>query len=166
MAFPGEPLRDIEIREITMDDVPAVTAIDRAAGPNPWTEDIFRRELQISISHTLVAIGRQEQGDQIAGFITFWMVADEVQLHKIVVRRQHQRQGIARKLFQAMTDQALACGLSRATLEVRRTNEAAIKLYETFGYRVTAVRKGYYGGAGEDALMMSAELRPAALLKH
>lgn len=165
-AFPSEPLHDIVIREITMDDVPAVTAIDRAAGPNPWTEDIFRRELQISISHTLVAIGRQEQGDQIAGFITFWMVADEVQLHKIVVRRQHWRQGIARKLFQAMTDQALACGLSRVTLEVRRTNEAAIKLYETFGYRVTAVRKGYYDEAGEDALMMSAELRSVALLKH
>jgi ribosomal-protein-alanine N-acetyltransferase len=166
MAFPDEPLHDIEIREMTMGDVPAVAAIDGEADPNPWTEDIFRQELQISISHTLVAIGRQEQGDQIAGFITFWMVADEVQLHKIAVGRQCQRQGIARKLFQTMTDQALACGLSRATLEVRRTNEAAIKLYETFGYQVTAVRKGYYGGVGEDALMMSAELRPAALLKH
>lgn len=166
MAFPDEPLHDIEIREMTVDDVYAVTAIDCAAVPDSWTEDIFRRELQLSISHTLVAVGRQEQGVQIAGFITFWMVADEVQLHKIAVGRQHRRQGLAGKLFQAMTDQALACGLSRATLEVRRTNEAAIKLYETFGYRVTAVRKGYYGGAGEDALVMSAELRPAALLKH
>ena len=71
MDFPGEPLHDIEIREMTLDDVPAVTVLDRAAGPNPWTEDIFRRELQISISRTLVAVGRQEQGDQIAGFITF-----------------------------------------------------------------------------------------------
>jgi ribosomal-protein-alanine N-acetyltransferase len=166
MAFPNELLHGIEIREMTLDDVPVLAAIEGAADPNPWTEDIFRRELQISISHTLVAIGKQEQGDQIAGFVTFWMVADELQLHKIAVRRQDQRQGIARKLFQAMTNQALACGLSRATLEVRRTNEAAIKLYETFGYRVTAVRKGYYGGVGEDAMMMSAELRPAVLLKH
>lgn len=165
MAFPDEPLHDIEIRRMTMDDVPAVTAIDRAADSNPWTENIFRRELQISIAQTLVAIGKHGPGDQIAGFITFWMVADEVQLHKIVVRQLYRRRGIAGKLFQAMTDQALARGFCRATLEVRRTNEAAIKFYEAFGYRVTAVRKGYYDGTGEDALMMSADLRPAALLK-
>jgi ribosomal-protein-alanine N-acetyltransferase len=88
------------------------------------------------------------------------MVADEVQLHKISVNRQVQRQGIGRRLLQAMTERAIASGLSLATLEVRSTNQAAIKLYETFGYQVTAVRKGYYGGTGEDALIMSAELRP------
>jgi ribosomal-protein-alanine N-acetyltransferase len=166
MAFPDERLHDIEIREMTLDDVSAITVIDHAADSNPWTENIFRRELQISIAQTLVAIVRQEQGDQIAGFITFWMVADEVQLHKIVVGKQHRRRGIAGKLFQAMTDRALARGFSRAILEVRRGNEAAIKLYEAVGFRITAVRKGYYDEAGEDALMMSAELRPAALRKQ
>lgn len=165
MALPDKRLHDIEIRRMTMDDVPAVTAIDCAADLSPWTENLFRRELQIAVAQTLLAINKQAQGDQIAGFISFWMVADEVQLHKIVVRRQDRRRGIAGKLFQAMTDLALARGLSRATLEVRRGNEAAIKFYETFGCRVTAVRKGYYDEAGEDALMMSAELRPAALLK-
>jgi ribosomal-protein-alanine N-acetyltransferase len=109
-----------------------------------------------------LAVGKREQGDQIAGFITFWMAADEVQLHKIVVSRPVRRRGIARRLFQAMTDQALARSLSRATLEVRRTNEAAVKLYKTFGYQVVAVRKGYYNETGGDALIMSAELRPAA----
>jgi ribosomal-protein-alanine N-acetyltransferase len=59
-----------------------------------------------------------------------------------------------------MTDSARFCGLDRANLEVRRTNEAAIKLYESFGYRVAAARKGYYGETGEDALIMCATLRP------
>ncbi len=149
-------------------DVPFVTALDRAEDPDPWTENIFRRELQLPMSQTLLAIGRREQddqgdqGDQIAGFINFWMAADEVQLHKIVVSRPVQRRGVARRLFQAMTDQALARNLSRATLEVRRTNEAAVKLYKTFGYQVVAVRKGYYDETGEDALIMAAELRSAA----
>jgi ribosomal-protein-alanine N-acetyltransferase len=165
MAFPDERLHKIEIRLMTLDDVPAVTAIDRSENPDPWTESIFRRELQLSIAQTLVAIDRQEQGAPIAGFISFWTVADEVQLHKIVVRQPYRRRGIAGKLFQAMSDQALARGFSRTTLEVRRSNEAAIKLYESVGYRVTAVRKGYYE-AGEDALMMSAELRSDALPKH
>ena len=147
---------------MVMADVPVVTALDRAEDPDPWTENIFWRELQLPMSHTLLAVGRREQGDQIDGFINFWIAADEVQLHKIVVSRPVQRRGVARRLFQAMTDQALARNLSRATLEVRRTNEAAVKLYKTFGYQVVAVRKGYYDETGEDALIMSAELRPAA----
>jgi ribosomal-protein-alanine N-acetyltransferase len=164
MVSPGEPLHDIEIRKMVMEDVSAVTAIDFAEDKDPWTENLFRQELQIPISHTLVASSKSDRGSQIAGFITFWMVADEVQLHKISVSRQVQRQGIGRRLFQAMTEQAVVRGLSMATLEVRSTNQAAIKLYEAFGFQVTAVRKGYYGGTGEDALMMSAELRLANFL--
>ena len=162
MAYPGKLLYKVEIRKMVMADVPVVTALDHAEDPDPWTENIFRRELQLPMSHTLLAIDRREQGDQIVGFITFWMAADEVQLHKIVVSRPVRRCGVARCLFQAMTDQALARNLSRATLEVRRTNEAAEKLYKTFGYQVVAVRKGYYDETGGDALIMSAELRPAA----
>jgi ribosomal-protein-alanine N-acetyltransferase len=162
MAFPGELLHNVEIRKMAMADVPVVAALDRADGPDPWTENIFRRELQLPISRTLLAVDRREQGDQIAGFITYWMAADEVQLHKIVVSLPVRRCGVARCLFQSMMDQALARNLLRATLEVRRTNEAAVKLYKTFGYQVVAVRKGYYDETGEDALIMSAELRPAA----
>ena len=143
-----------------MEDLPDVTAIDCAEDRDPWTEHLFRRELQLPISHTLVASSKSDGGGRIVGFITFWMVADEVQLHKISVSRQIQRQGLGRRLFQAMKEQAAARGLSMATLEVRSTNQAAIKLYEAFGFQVTAVRKGYYGGTEEDALMMSAEIRP------
>ena len=146
-----------------MEDVPDVTAIDCAEDRDPWTENLFRLELQTSFSHTLVAGIESDRGSQIVGFITFWIVADEVQLHKISVSRQVQRQGLGRRLFQAMNEQAVAHGLSVATLEVRSTNQAAIKLYEAFGFKVTAVRKGYYGGTGEDALMMSAELGPDTL---
>lgn len=161
MVFSDEHPDIIGIRKMVPADVPAVAAMDRASDPDAWTENIFRRELQVSLSHNLVAVGKTAQGDWIAGFIVFWMAADELQLHKIVVSPQARRRGVARRLFQAMTDQALACGLSRATLEVRRANESAIKLYEAFGYRVAAVRKGYYVETGEDALIMCARLRPA-----
>jgi ribosomal-protein-alanine N-acetyltransferase len=165
MAFPDERFHDIEIRRMTLEDVAAVAAIDRSEDPDPWTENIFRGELKLSVAQTLLAIDRRDQVDSIAGFITFWIVADELQLHKIVVSQPYRRRGIAGKLFQAMTDQALDLGLSRATLEVRRSNEAAIRFYEASGYRVTAVRKGYYDDAGEDALMMSAELKHNGLRK-
>jgi [ribosomal protein S18]-alanine N-acetyltransferase len=160
MVSQGELLHDIEIRKMIMEDVIAVTAIDRAEDRDPWTENLFRQELQIPISHALVAVIKSGKGGRIAGFITFWLVADEVQLHKIGVSRQVQRQGVGRRLLQAMTEQAVTHGVSKAILEVHSTNRAAIKLYETFGFQVTAVRKGYYGGTGEDALLMAAELGP------
>jgi ribosomal-protein-alanine N-acetyltransferase len=166
MAFPDERLDEIGIRRMTLDDVPEVTAIDRLEDRDPWTESIFRRELELPMAQTMVAIDGQGQGVPIAGFIAFWIVADEVQLHKIVVSRPYRRRGIAAKLFQAMMESALARGLSRTTLEVRRDNEAAIKLYEMLGYRVIAVRSGYYGRAGEDALIMSAELQPDPLRRR
>ena len=166
MASRNKRPYEIEIRAMVMEDVPDVTEIDRAADTDPWTESIFRRELQLSLSHSLVAIHRQESGVQIVGFITCWMVADELQLHKIAVVRQVQRCGIGKRLLQAMTALALAHGLSKATLEVRCTNDPAIGLYETFGYRVSAFRKGYYDATGEDALIMSADLRPDIHSKH
>ena len=158
MAFSGERPQEVRVRKMVVADVPAAAALDRAVDPDPWTEDCFRRELEVAISHSLVAMSMPGQGERIVGFITFWIAADELQLHKIVVSPEVRRRGIARRLFQAMTDQALACGLSMGTLEVRRSNEAAVRLYEAFGYRVAAVRKGYYDKTGEDALMMCASL--------
>jgi len=166
MASQNKCPRDIKIRKMIMEDIPAVIEIDRVTDADPWTESIFRRELQLPVSHTLVATHQQGSEVRIAGFITFWIVADELQLHKIAVIRQVQRCGIGKRLFQAMTALALAHGVFRATLEVRCTNDAAISLYETFGYQVSAVRKGYYGATGEDALMMSVNLRPDSYLKH
>jgi ribosomal-protein-alanine N-acetyltransferase len=165
MVSPGELLHNIEIRKMVEADVPVVTALDRAEDPEPWTENIFRRELQLPLSHTLLAVDKREQRNRVAGFVTYWMPADEVQLHKIVVSRPLQRCGVARRLLQEMMEQALAQNLTRATLEVRRNNMAALALYKTFGYRVVAVRKGYYDETGGDALVMSAELRPAADIK-
>jgi ribosomal-protein-alanine N-acetyltransferase len=162
MVSQGEPLHNIEIRKMIVADVPVVTALDRAEDPEPWTEDIFRRELQLPLSYTLLAVDTREQVERVAGFITYWMAADEVQLHKIVVSRPLQRCGVARRLLREMTEQALAQNLTRVTLEVRRSNEAALALYKKFGYLVVAVRKGYYDEVGEDALIMSAELRPGA----
>ncbi len=162
MVSQGEPLRNIEIRKMVVADVPVVTALDRAEDPDPWTENIFLRELQLPMSHTLLAVDSHEQGERVAGFITYWMAADEVQLHKIVVSRPLQRCGVARRLLREMTEQALVRNLIRATLEVRRSNGAAVKLYKAFGYQVVAVRKGYYDEDGGDALVMSAELRSAA----
>jgi ribosomal-protein-alanine N-acetyltransferase len=54
--------------------------------------------------------------------------------------------------------QARAQSISRVTLEVRKSNLAAQKLYQSMGFLTTGVRKGYYSDDGEDALAMTLEL--------
>jgi ribosomal-protein-alanine N-acetyltransferase len=149
---------DVVIRPMTPTDLPALVLLDNQEDQDPWTQEIFMRESDLPISRTLVAAEGSGQGEHLVGFVTFWMAADELQLHKIVVRMSVRRRGIGRRLLQAMMSQALASGLRRAVLEVRCTNQAALHLYEQFGYRIEAVRKDYYGKDEQDALIMCAAL--------
>ena len=45
-------------------------------------------------------------------------------------------------------------GALQATLEVRRSNLAALNLYEKLGFRATAIREGYYQNPEEDGLIL------------
>jgi ribosomal-protein-alanine N-acetyltransferase len=57
-----------------------------------------------------------------------------------------------------MLERAFEEGVIKAFLEVRKSNEAAIHLYESLGFKIDGVRKGYYRDNREDALMMSCEI--------
>lgn len=144
---------------MTIKDTSVLAAMDGYDDVDAWTEALFLRELELPFSRTLVAVSVDDKGERICGFITFWLVSSEVQLHKIFVEESCRRHGIGRLMLQAMTDQAAVRGISSAVLEVRQGNEAALGLYESCGYRITSARKGYYGRDGRDALVMCAELR-------
>lgn len=143
---------------MTAHDIGAVAGMDHDTSPAPWPEKVFDKELQLPLSQTLVALAGEQGEGRIEGFITFWVVADEVQLHKIAVRLEVRGKGIGAELLQAMLTQASDHGCTTAVLEVRRSNETAIRLYKKFGFCMTAVRPGYYDPGREDALLMSANI--------
>jgi ribosomal-protein-alanine N-acetyltransferase len=64
------------------------------------------------------------------------------------------RQGLAEALLRAVMHDARGSGAQAATLEVRRSNEPALRLYEKLGFRVEAVRRDYYQSPREDALVL------------
>ena len=68
--------------------------------------------------------------------------------------RSCRRQGLAALLLTHVLEEATAVGASRATLEVRRSNDGARRLYERFGFRVAGVRRDYYTDPAEDALIL------------
>ena len=149
----GKP--DFVIRQMTVADMPAVMALEKQAFKNPWSAELLQRELQHEWSTILlVEEERKEGGPLLLGLAIFWIVHDEVHVLNVATAPEHRRRGVAR----AVMDEVLARGKARrctlATLEVRRSNEAALQLYRSLGFRPVGIRPNYYVDEGEDAIVM------------
>ena len=145
----------VSLRRMEEADLDRVLALQKKCFAHPWAADLGRRELGHEWSTVLVA-----EADQtgLAGFLIFWLVHDEVHILNIATDPALRRRGVARTLLlQALhTGRAQNCRL--ATLEVRRSNLAAIELYRAFGFRSVGVRPNYYADEGEDAIVMVCDL--------
>ncbi|MCZ7585898.1 MAG: ribosomal protein S18-alanine N-acetyltransferase [Deltaproteobacteria bacterium] len=99
-----------------------------------------------------------ESAGRIDGFGLSWVVTDELHIMKLAVDEGRRRQGIAGRLL----DDSIAAGRMRGTnyvlLEVRDTNEEAIRFYEAHGFRHIGIRPGYYAETREDAILMRKDL--------
>ncbi len=171
MAFPSQqhssgcthPIhmdqKSVEIKGMAMEDLDEILAIENSSFPKPWSRDVLVRELQIPISRNLVAKIRKDRHSEIAGYITYWIIAGELQVHKIAVREDLRKSGIASRLMAEMIRLSLSEGVVLCSLEVGRSNEGAKRLYEKFGFEVTDIRANYYAEAGDDALILYADMK-------
>jgi [ribosomal protein S18]-alanine N-acetyltransferase len=97
----------------------------------------------------------------VVGFLLAWSVADELHLLELASHPAYRRQGFARALLDALVLHARQAHKRLLLLEVRRSNSAAILLYESRGFERTGVRRGYYSDTGEDALEMRITFDPS-----
>jgi ribosomal-protein-alanine N-acetyltransferase len=135
---------------MALPDLDAVLAIERASFSQPWTADMFYAELTGNrFAYFFVAVA----GADIVGYIGGWRVADDLQVVSLAVRPDARRSRVASRLLAHLFDHAGA-PVRRASLEVRRSNHAAIAMYEQFGFRPAGVRRGYYDEPKEDAVLM------------
>ena len=118
---------------------------------------MYIAELQNPDACLLVA---KDAEGRVVGFCGFWRVLDELHINNLAVLSEHRRQGIASKILNRVFAEGRRAGASRATLEVRRSNEIARRLYERFGFTVAGVRRGYYRHPDEDALILWRERLP------
>ena len=140
------------VEPMTAADLSDVLEIEAASFTNPWTRPMFERELVDSgVSHLYVL---RTADWPVAAFCMDWIVVDELHINNLAVRPECRRLGIGRVLLEAVFRRAAALGARRATLEVRRSNGAALKLYERLGFSVAAIRKDYYEHPVEDALIL------------
>ena len=133
-------------------EIDAVLAIEEASFTNPWTREMYLAELQNEgVSFFYLA---RDPDRRTIGFCTVWRVLDELHINNLAVLPAYRRAGIGSALLTHVLDEGARMGAKRATLEVRRSNEAARQLYERFGFSIVGVRKGYYSNPIEDALVL------------
>ncbi len=98
----------------------------------------------------------------VVGFLLAWSVADELHLLELASHPEYRRKGFARALLSALIAHARQHRKRLLLLEVRRSNEAAVTLYESSGFQRTGVRPGYYSDTGEDAVEMRITFDPSS----
>ena len=98
-------------------------------------------------------LARDESGHAL-GFCSFWRVLDELHINNLAVAHAYRRRGIATALLTFVLNEGARLGAHRATLEVRRSNDAARQLYERLGFVAAGVRRAYYTNPIEDALVL------------
>jgi len=158
MSF-REPKQEASVDLMKREDLPEILAIERESFKTPWTEGMFIDELKTSHAQCLVVKVDFGGKAAVGAYIIFWVVADEVHLHNLAVKKEFRRQGLAGDLMNLMKHMAGQLGAVRQTLEVRVSNNEAIGLYRKCGFVVKGRRPHYYTDTQEDALIMWAENR-------
>ena len=96
-----------------------------------------------------------EDGGKVIGYAEMTVVIDEGYISNVAVSESFRRHGIAKNIINNLAESGANRSLSFMTLEVRESNDAAIKLYEGCNFSVAAVRKNYYTEPKENALIMT-----------
>ena len=144
----------LQIRRMTLEDVPAVHEIDILSFSLPWPERSFRFELSGNpVSRSWVA----EMDGKIAAMLVLWLIVDEAHVATIAVHPDFRRQGIGEQILLQALRSARVEGARRAFLEVRAGNVAAQSMYKKYGFEVAGVRPRYYKDNNEDAILMNLE---------
>jgi ribosomal-protein-alanine N-acetyltransferase len=146
-------------------DVATVQEIEREIFATPWPRNAYYRELASRSSAHYVVLRQEgletptrfraaEMDPTIIGYGGMWRMYDEAHVTTIGVRRDLHHRGYGRILFAGLVQAAYDMGAKWVTLEVRTTNDNAMRMYEGFGFKVIGRRKGYYTDNGEDAIVM------------
>jgi [ribosomal protein S18]-alanine N-acetyltransferase len=147
---------DITLEPLVHSHLDDVLEIERELFPAPWTEAMFRQEVEEKwLSRSFVAL----LDGNIVGYVISWFLRGEVHVLNLAVTKAHQRQGIARRMLATVLDVAKDEACHLVTLEVRVSNDPAKFLYMSMGFAPVGIRRRYYHDNDEDALVMTKRLR-------
>jgi ribosomal-protein-alanine N-acetyltransferase len=142
----------LEFRKLKLRDLSAIEEIERTSYPTPWSRSMFAGELAKPSSVCLGAI--DVEANRLVAYLIISRYVDAWHVMNIAVANDYRRLRIATRLMERLFEVTSGDGRRGYTLEVRVSNEAAIRLYESLGFKARGVRRGYYTDNREDALIM------------
>lgn len=140
----------ITFRRMTKDDADAVAELELKCFAMPWSRADFFREIQNELAEYVVG----ELDKKIVAYAGTWVSFEQAEVMHVAVTPELRGQGVGKILFGELIKAVKERGAKSITLEVRPSNTAAIKLYESFGLHSVGRRKKYYRDNDEDALIM------------
>ena len=136
------------------DDISALVEIENEAFSTPFKEKDFLDIYESEISSVLVA----KMGGRVVGYVSFTIIIDECQIINFATKNEFKRQGVGKKVMEALLDHGRTCGVTKYFLEVRQSNEGAISLYKKYGFVPVGISKNHFSQPREDAILMNLEL--------
>lgn len=147
----------ITYRRMTLEDVPQVHAIELKTFHTPWSYQSFVDEMTTNkCARYIVA----EEDGRVVGYAGAWLVFEEGHITNIAVDEACRGRGIGLGVTRALMQYAANMGVAYMTLEVRKSNIVAQRLYQKLGFIELGVRKRYYEDNGEDAYLYVCQTMP------
>ena len=144
-------MKTIHIVPMKKEHIEDVMIIEALSFSIPWSKEALIQEVMYNqLARYLVVL----EDEKVIAYGGMWFILDEAHITNIAVHPAYRGQGRGRQLVAALIDLAGSEGIKELTLEVRRSNEPAISLYESFGFKSIGTRKEFYFDNKEDALIM------------
>ena len=141
----------MRIQKLRRRDLGKLLRIESAVFPEPWSPEVFNSELALRKGRLYRAAW---DGDEIAGYIGFFIVDEEAHMTTVATAPAYRRSGVAITMIVDALRTLRSGGVQNVSLEVATNNEPAQSLYRRFGFAPVGVRKNYYPVTGQDALLM------------
>ena len=141
----------VNIRSASIDDLKQISIIEDECFSAPWTLKALTDFFSLEYSHILVA----DYNGEIAGYVTYSIILDELQIANVAVSQRFRRMHIGSFIIDKLIIEGTKRNCSIAYLEVRKSNIPAIALYKNCGFCIVGERKNFYASPTENALLMN-----------
>ena len=141
----------VNISHMKIEDIEDILIVENLCFTVPWSKESFTQEL-LNRELTRYVCARVE--NRAIAYAGMWKICDEGHITNVAVHPEYQKKGIGGKLICHLINIAQKEKIKKMTLEVRKSNTAAQKLYLKYGFEIKRVRKGYYSDNKEDAIIM------------
>lgn len=142
---------NIEIKKMTSSHIGEIARLEKECFSSPWSKDGLKTELDNNFARFFVAFS----GGKIAGYIGSHNVLGEVYITNVAVFSEFRRKGVGKALVEFLVNEMKAENAEFVTLEVRKSNQNAISLYEKCGFQKVGERRNFYEKPIEDAILMT-----------